>query len=232
MANLEQALEDGELSADECAKLFDRYDSDKSGSIERKEVRLIVADVLKAKGQDAKEVDEMMSLGAFEAFEQQLFHFLDKGNKDGKIDKEEFLKGFPDYITAMVREQKAAKKVAELSASLRQAMKSGAIDEKECAELFARYDADSSGSIERGEVKFIIGDLLKAKGQDAKEVDEMLDLGGFVSYEEQVFKFFDKGDKDGKIDKAEFIATFPKYVKAMVDKAAASAPGADEAKST
>jgi len=168
-----------------------------------------------AKGQDKKEVDEMLELGGFQSFEQQLFKYFDKGDKDGKIDQEEFVARFPSYVSTLIKKE-VTTEAAILTLS--SALADGSLDEKTCKQLFKRYDKDGSGSIERPEIKDIIGDLLKAKGQDPKEVDELLGMGGFVHYEQQLFKIFDTGDKDGKIDEAEFIAKFPGYVAAIVKK--------------
>lgn len=54
--------------------------------------------------------------------------------------------------------------------TLTEALKDGILDKKECQELFKRYDNDKSGFIERGEIPNIIGDILKAKGNDPEMV--------------------------------------------------------------
>eukprot|EP00470_Lotharella_oceanica_P000774 CAMPEP_0170175590 /NCGR_PEP_ID=MMETSP0040_2-20121228/8645_1 /TAXON_ID=641309 /ORGANISM="Lotharella oceanica, Strain CCMP622" /LENGTH=269 /DNA_ID=CAMNT_0010417633 /DNA_START=14 /DNA_END=823 /DNA_ORIENTATION=+ len=213
---LSEALEDGVLDKKECEALFNRYDADKSGKIERHEIQRIVGDILKAKGQDAQEVDEMIKLGGFINYEKQLFEFFDKKDKDGKIDKEEFVDKFPQYVGALIKKTIKGEEAAILTLS--QAMEDGTLDNAECKQLFKQYDKDSSGAIEREEIKNIIGDILKAKGQDTKEVDEMMEIGGFVHYEQQLFKHFDSGDKDGKIDEQEFVSKFPSYVASICKK--------------
>jgi len=52
----------------------------------------------------------------------------------------------------------------------------------------------------------------------ASQVDEMMEIGGFVHYEQQLFKHFDSGDKDGKIDEQEFVSKFPSYVASICKK--------------
>ncbi|GAB5365619.1 hypothetical protein AAMO2058_001073500 [Amorphochlora amoebiformis] len=216
LCTLNKAVKDGNLDKKVCQKLFKKYDTDKSGSIDKHEIQNIIADILKLKGQDEAMVDEMLKIGGFASYEKQIFKFFDKGDKDGKIDKEEFESHFPEYVGNFLG--KILKQETSTIMTLSMALKDGLLESRECEELFQRYDKDKSGMIERGEVKCIVGDILKAKGQDTKEVDEMMKLGGYVEYEKQLFKLLDKGKKDGKIDKKEFLENFPQYVKTLVDK--------------
>mmetsp|Transcript_14418 Transcript_14418/g.21917 ORF Transcript_14418/g.21917 Transcript_14418/m.21917 type:complete len:244 (-) Transcript_14418:158-889(-) len=211
--SLADAIDEGSLDKKACEELFEHYDKDNSGKIEKNEIQHIVADIIKIKHKGdektLKEIDEMVKLGGFVYYEKQLFQFFDKGDKDGKIDKSEFVANFPKYVKALLNREKTT------LGNLSKAVQDGILEGPQCKELFKHYDADNSGMIERKEVSKIVGDILILKGQDKKEVHEMIELGGLFAYENQFFSFFDTGVKDGKVDEKEFLAKFPQYVKAL-----------------
>lgn len=166
---------------------FDRYDSNKSGNIERGELRMLLADTLS------------LSLEQVDEYATHLFNRLDAidGVVDGKIEFKAFRKLHRRLLATEVARRRLVVKVLA---------KAGASEstKERAAAVFAKHDKDGSGSLSLDELSSL---LREALGSDlAATISEKTDWGAFVT------NTMARGDKDlnGEWDAAEFANYFGK----------------------
>lgn len=165
---------------------FRKYDSDDSGSIEKGELRSLLADTLK------------LSLEQVDGYASQLLQRLDEkdGTTDGKIEWRIFRKFYKASLaTEEAREQLAAKvlaKAAGLDSTKQRAL-----------ELFARADKDGSGTLSADELSVLLRETL---GSLADAITDAAEWDSFVK------DAMARGDKnsDGAWDASEFSNYFGK----------------------
>jgi len=150
------------IGGTDVAQSFKKFDKDSSGLIDRSEMRRLL---------------RMQGIQYSQSDFDELFLLFDVNN-DGKFSYGEFVKAFSNQSQDLTR------KASSIALSIK-----GKIDETHAMESFKKFDKDSSGLVDRGEMRR----LLRMKGIEYAE-DEF----------ESLFTYYDTNG-DGKLAFDEFV---------------------------
>ncbi|KXJ11298.1 calbindin-32 [Exaiptasia diaphana] len=166
------------LTSVDFIKIWNHYDVDKNGYLDRAELEGLIFELKLATGEgrpiDARQVKDLVDA---------IFDLYDS-NKDGKIQLNELSRQIPVEDNFLAQFQCG-----------------DSLTKEEFEKMFRHYDQDASGEIEGDEITALLNDVLRSQGVSETPQDQL------QSFKEQILQMFDE-NKDGKLSKSELQMLF------------------------